>query len=147
METITYNGQEYDVPVRLSGGYLDFMLRADTQADFDREAKLVGLMTQDDEGNWSDLRDVRRLGAYTITKAIEDEEGNVVTPAVIDTRYHVNVRLSAEMTAAGAWRGWAVAWMMAGTVDIAPNANETGLKLNGITLLEPDTLTPSEVIL
>lgn len=77
---------------------IDFMLKADTQADFDTLATQEGWL--DDEGNTTGGVDIDRIDFIVATPAVIDEDGNVTTPAVLDPAYYVNVRLhSAKFTA------------------------------------------------
>jgi len=67
---------------------IDFMLKADTQADFDTLAIQEGWLDDEDGGV-----NIDRIDSIVATPAVIDEDGNVTTPAVLDPSYYVNVRL------------------------------------------------------
>ncbi len=147
-------GNDVEVPVQMNGGMVDCMLRADTKEIFEANAKAVELLvehTLDDGATvWKPAPgiDLRELGAHTLVHAVTDDEGNVTTPAVMDNRYHVNMRLGATATARGAWKKWAIQWSTAGSDNIIPNNTEIGKSLNGISLIDPITINnPVEHIL
>jgi hypothetical protein len=89
-----------------------------------------------------------------LTPAVLDGDGNETTPAVFDTRHHVNFRLappaSERLDEHGdpRWWQWALAWTMQGDNDTNPNAAEQAKILHDITLIDPDTISsPSRVFL
>ncbi len=59
----------------------------------------------------------------------------------MDSRYHVNLRLGPDIIAGGAWEKWAIQWAQLGSDGINPNNVETGKALNGITLIDPESLS------
>jgi len=141
------DGNDVEVFACLSGGMLDYSVRADDQATFDAVALSVGMLEEvelDDGGTV--LRpakgiNISRIGPVTLTPATYDDEGEVVTPAVVDDRYHVDVRLSPAATERGLWKTWAIAWMNNGVADDSPNASEVGQKHSGVTLLDTRTFS------
>lgn len=82
---------------------------------------------------------ITELGPHVLTPAAYDADGVVVTPAVLDTRYHVNFWLDAEMVAGGAWMRWATMWSYYGDA-IKPNNAEDGTAMQGIELIDPGTV-------
>ena len=82
---------------------------------------------------------ITEIGTHVLTPATYDEEGNVLTPAVLDNRYHVNFWLDAGTVALGAWMKWATLWTYYGAA-IEPNREEDGTDLQGIELIDPQTV-------
>lgn len=93
------------------------------------------------------------IGPVTLVPAVLSADGlTVITPAVVDTRVHVNVRLTGEAleavhVASGLkrWQNFALTWLEQGAVAQA-NKTEDGKALAGITLIDPDSIaTPARV--
>jgi hypothetical protein len=85
-----------------------------------------------------------------ITPAVIDEEGNVTTPAVLDTRPHYNLRIApwaqkalADDGVTPRWQETVLMWMANGSpIDPAEkNKAEDGIKLSDITLIDPTTIS------
>ena len=167
------NGRLYvnDTPVfaRLSGGTLHCMIRAINKETFDAVALQIGLLRYenpaqdeivDEEGNViqeavqasGDLIPapdvtIARLGPYIITPTTYDENGDELTSAIQDDRYHVNFWLHPKAVENGAWESWIVQWMQSNDVGVA-NKNEKSLEAMGIELIDPLTIaSPSNIIL
>lgn len=142
------NGTEVTVYVAIQGRVVDAIVRADTREDFEAAALSRNLLTEDADGNRTPAPGVNIdvLGPVTIKPAVLDEEGNVTTPAVTDSRYHVNIRITdpalSVVDAEGFenWRQTAIDWTAYGTPDTAINAEEQGLKLGGVVLIDPATV-------
>lgn len=68
----------------------DLMYRANDKEDWDAYALSSGLVTENGtpQGVYID-----EIGPITITPAVYDEDGDEIEPAVIDARWHVNVRV------------------------------------------------------
>ena len=162
---------EVDTPVyaRLLGGVLYCMVRAVDEATFNAVGLEVGLLSYenpaqpevlDEEGNVvteaveasgaivpSAGNTVTRLGPHIVTPGTYDDEGNVITPPVIDNRYHVNFWLGASVAARNTWEPWILEWM-ASDLEGTPNKDESSLAMNGIELIDPLTVvSPSNVLL
>ena len=134
-------GNDVDVPVALTGGMLDAMLRADTMAEFEAGLKLAGVWVQvEDEWQLAPGMELDVIGPITLTAAVYGDDYIIVTPAVVDSRIHANLRLSPEVVARNEWKKWAVAWTQNGSSSINPNSSEAGVKLSGITLIDPNTI-------
>jgi hypothetical protein len=67
----------------------DLMYRATDKATWDAWAALVSL-TYDDRPNGCYIDEI---GPVVVTPAVVGPDGTIITPAVMDNRYHVNVRL------------------------------------------------------
>ncbi len=71
-------------------GY-DLMYRATDEATWDAYADIVGL-TADGMPNGCYIDEIGPI--VTTPAVIDPETGNVITPAVVDEHFHVNVRLT-----------------------------------------------------
>jgi cytosine/adenosine deaminase-related metal-dependent hydrolase len=90
---------------------------------------------------------ITELGPHVLTPAVYDVDGAVVTPAVLDTRHHVNFWLNADIVARGEWMRWSTYWTYYGAV-IIPNNAEDGADVLGIELIDPATVdNPRNVLL
>ena len=135
--------------VAIENGILRAMIRATDKATFDAAALQVGLRVTNEEGDTVTPRSVTitELGPYVITPATYDEEGNELTPAVVDNRYHVNFWIDLARADALLWQQWAPLWTINGQVAAA-NANEVAYAYNGVELIDPMTVSsPSNVLL
>ena len=154
---------------KLDRGNLWCMVRAVDKATFDAQALAVGLTTYtnpavdavtdpdtgvivtpaiEPSGPVVPARGVTitEIGSHVLTPATYDEEGNVLTPAVLDNRYHVNFWLDAGTVALGAWMKWATQWTYYGAA-IEPNNMEDGTDLQGIELIDPQTVAKAVNVL
>lgn len=154
-ETISTPSGPASIPafVRWHGTYLDAILRADTPEAWEAAALAARLLIADvGEDGEPILRpgngvNIDVLGPVILTPGVYDPETlNVITPPVIDARHHINVRLAPEARETiheeSGWPLWQlviVRWMGEGTPDL-PNAEEIGLALDGVTLIDPDTI-------
>ena len=127
--------------VAFDRGSLWAMIRCTDKATFDAAALSVGLRYLNDEGQVVTPRGttVAELGPYVLTHAVLDANGNETTPAVLDSRYHVNFWLSPDAMARGNWETWAVQWTTLGT-DAPANNQEVAKALNGVELIDPGTI-------
>lgn len=155
--------------VNVSGGMVDAVVRATDEATFEAAARWAelryeetitttdpetGETTTEGTGEWVTSKGVNisPLGPVVITPGTYDADGNQLTAPVLDTRYHVNVRLngpavsSADEYGIPKWEKWALAWSMGGSTDTQINAQEVGKVLQGVTLIDPDTIrSPAQV--
>jgi hypothetical protein len=68
----------------------DLMYRATDEATWDAWAAIVSL-TYDGHPNGCYIDEI---GPVVVTPAVVGPDGEIITPAVMDNRYHVNVRLT-----------------------------------------------------
>jgi hypothetical protein len=68
----------------------DLMYRATDEATWDAWAAIVSL-TYEDRSNGCYIDEI---GPVVVTPAVVGPDGDITTPAVMDDRYHVNVRLT-----------------------------------------------------
>lgn len=134
-------GNNIDVPVTLSNGMVDAMLRADTTAEFEAGLKMSGIWVQVD-GLWqlAPGMGLDVIGPIVLTAAVYGDDDTLVTPSIVDSRIHANLRLSSAVVSRNEWKKWAITWTQNGSSNIDPNSNEAGTKLSGITLIDPDTI-------
>jgi len=145
--------------VSFCGSALLGMIRAVDRDTFHANALAVGLMVQTADGpryhrnitvaeEAPDKDDPRSapMPPIVLTPGEYDEEGNQLSPPVHDARYHANFWLNSHAANRGAWKQWAVAWSTQGEPGAA-NAGESSLALNGIELIDPDSVSsPSNVL-
>lgn len=152
------------VNVRVSGLMVDAIVRATDEATFIAAAKTAGLMYQLeetvvdvetgelsvsllDEWVWADGISIDVLGSVLVTPATYDELGVELTAAVMDERYHVNLRLMPPATlklneqGVERWKAWAQSWSVYGVVDAVNNSGESALVMLGVSLIDPDTVS------
>ena len=154
----------------LDRGNLWCMIRATDKATFDAQALAVGLKVHANpaipavvDPETGDIITeaveasgplvpaqgvtITEIGPHTLVPAVLDEAGDVVTPATLDNRHHVNFWLDAATVARGVWMRWATAWTYYGS-DIVRNAMEDGSSMYGIELIDPVTVSrPVNVLL
>lgn len=165
------NGDLVEIYADISSGYVDTIIRAKDRATFETAARARGLyyeetltvtdpetgeQTQQGTGEWKKAPGVNidPIGPVTLTPAIYDVEGVEITPAVVDTRYHVNMRIDEpalsrmddDVPTLERWKVTAVLWSMNGTPVEAVNAAEDAVALYDVELIDPDTISsPSRV--
>lgn len=155
--------------VRVSGGFVDAIVRAPDLATFEAAAKTAELMVEitetvtDEEtgettiqgtGEWRLSKGVHfdHLGPVILTPGTYDEDGNEITAPTFDTRHHVNIRMASPSTemrdSEGVlkWHKWAIQWTQNGTPDANTNASEQAKVLMNVALIDPDSISsPSRV--
>jgi hypothetical protein len=90
---------------------------------------------------------ITEMGPHTLVPAVYDEDGNEVSPATVDPRYHVNAWLAPWLVERGLWEQWALTWTQNGQPG-TPNHAEESVVYEGIELIDPLTVTsPSNVLL
>lgn len=128
-------------------GYIDAICRADNKAAWEAAALSQGLYVAGESDPMpAPGVNVDILGPVVLTPGIYDEDHNEITAAVMDNRYHVNLRIAEPMlskvNSAGfeRWKVTAINWTLYG-VDVAANAAEAGKELGSVTLIDPDTIS------
>ena len=133
-------GAPVEVFVRITDGYVDAMLRAAYRSAWIDAARVNGLI--DAEGNPVDGVTIDEIGDVVVTPATYDDAGNQLTPPDIDNRYHVNLRIRADLN----WQAIALNWMAHGNDDAVANKDEETRTLSRVSLIDPDTInSPSRV--
>jgi len=157
------------VLVHYSGGMLDAVVRATDEATFEAAARWAelkyevtetvtdpetGETTEQGTGEWATAKGVHisPLGPVVITPGTYDEDGTELTAPVMDNRYHVNIRLTdpalSRVDEYGVlkWEKWAMAWSLGGADDMQINANEVGKVMQGVSLIDPDTIASPALV-
>ena len=163
--------EENPIPVlvNLSGGMLDAVVRATDEATFEAAARWAELKYEVTEtvtdletgetatqgtGEWATAKGVHinHLGPAVITPGTYDEDGTELPAPVMDNRHHVNIRLTdpalSRVDDYGVikWEKWAMAWSFGGEDDTQINAQEVGKVMQGVSLIDPDTIaSPTRV--
>lgn len=157
MIIVAPDGTEVQCFVEEKDGMIDAILRADTRAAWETAAiaaeilEYITLRAPEGDGYVDVLRPVPGnnidiIGAAVIEEAVLDEEGNEVTPAVLDERFHVNLRLAepalSKVNDQGypKWKETVLTWMNFGVEDTESNKNEVGVKLSNVTLIDPSSI-------
>jgi hypothetical protein len=165
LHVVDENENATPVFATIDRGLLHCMIRCADEATFEAVGLSVGLLTHENEGSAEVLDEegnvveeavapsgaivasrgntVTRMGAHVITPAVLDDEGNEVTPAVVDSRYHVNFWIPV----AGDWEALITDWMANGE-DADANASESAVTHQGVELIDPLSVnTPHNVLL
>jgi len=122
--------------VRFAGGMLDAIVRATDADTFETAARWAELKYENDDGEW-----VASPGVNI------DVLGPVQVGETWDTRYHANIRIAdpalSKVDEYGVlkWEKWAMAWTMGGEDDTQINKAEVGKVLQGVSLIDPDTIS------
>ena len=136
-------GQPVVVFASDGGGFIDLALRADTKTAWETQALAYGLLVNDGTGKLrpSPGVSIDILGKITLADPASTM-ANPLPPLVRDARYHVNVRMAADLP----WQAMCLRWMKSGVVDVKTDGTEDAQVLLGVSLIDPDTLlTPSRV--
>lgn len=134
-------GELVEVFARECGDYVDMIVRADTHGYWRNVAEDWGLIDADENPMLGVTIDP--IGPVETTPAVFDALGAVITAAIIDNRYHLNLRVATDFN----WRPFASKWTQDGSATMS-NASENGKRFYRVTLLDPDTIsTPSRVFL
>lgn len=125
-------------------GFIDFTLREEIGGDWEAVLAGASFVTTDEEGQTVPVEGVHLdlIGPIVITPAVLSEDGlTVLTSAEMDERTHINLRIRGDVD----WQSFALDWAQDGTAAPA-NAGEQGVTLNGLTMIDPDSLSsPSRV--
>ena len=73
---------------------MDLMYRATDKATWDAYAASKGLTATDGENTYSLGCYIDEIGPVVTTPAVISGDGTILTPAVMDDRHHVNVRVT-----------------------------------------------------
>lgn len=168
-----YLGITYQLPLHDNGGMIDGAARST-----DRDSTLAALLDaglilpvyepitdpETGEVTWestgeidydsnghpieADGVEVVFLGNLVLTEGTYDEDGNELTPPVIDTHDSINFRMTghsleieSEVTPGELkWVETAVLWSLYGSPDPVQNKNEVGVVYGESSLIEPDTI-------
>jgi len=130
------------------GGMVDALLRADTEADWLTGAVFYGLLVDNGEGDLVNAPgvDISIIGPVVLTPGVYGLNGVVITPPVMDNRFHVNLRIHGiALTKIGEeshkkWQTMAMNWTVLGVDDTNGNKGERGKSLSKVTLVDPASI-------
>lgn len=156
-------GNEVEIYASQSGGYVDTCIRAtdrdtwiqaalsqnllyrDPITEIDAETGEETIVGYHDEIHASAGANITEIGPVVLTPAVLDAEGNVATPAVMDNRHHLNMRIAepllskADENGYPLWQKTALLWMQYGQ-PVEPNNMEAAKALSGVEMIDPDTI-------
>jgi hypothetical protein len=131
---------------------IDFMIKADTLADFDALALAEGWI--DAEGNPTEGVDIDRVDFIVETPPTFDGNGDLLTPAVLFPDYYANVRLHGVKFTAdtqnegdkGYERSEFATRFYAGSEQSFGSRPTTSYRLGNVELVDPETVdTPVRI--
>ena len=168
MITITApDGTPVEIYASQSGGFVDTCIRATDRQTWMQAALSQNLLYQDpitekttDEatgevtetivGYYDEIKasagaNITEIGPIALTPAVLGDEGNEVTPAVLDNRFHLNMRIAepllskADENGYPLWQKTALLWMTYGQ-PVEPNSEERAVAINGVQMIDPDSI-------
>lgn len=163
MTILDPNGNEVEIYASQSGGFVDFCLRAKDYQTWVRAALNQKLLYQDpitetdpetgeetvigfhDEIKVSRGAHITEIGPIELVPAVLDEEGEVISPAIIDNRFHLNMRITEPLLSKSdedgypLWKKTALLWMSYGR-PAKPNSEEKAKEVVGVEMIDPDTI-------
>jgi hypothetical protein len=144
------SGNDVQIFARQGEGFVDLCTRTGNREIWEAVAVAANLYIETDNGPAPDPDVcVVETPPIVLTPAVMDGE-DVVTPEVLDQRYHLNLRLLPGMLERvndegyPLWQLTALAWM-AGQ-DAEPNKCEAGKERQGITMIDPDSISSPSVV-
>jgi len=136
--------------VRFTGGMLDAIVRATDAATFETAARWAELkyeITETVTDPETDETSEEGTGEWVVSPGVHiDIIGPVQVGETWDTRYHANIRIAdpalSKVDEYGVlkWEKWAAAWTLGGEPDEQVNKNEVAKVLQGVSLIDPDTI-------
>jgi len=108
-----------------SSGFIDGYIRAESEADWVLGAIFYNVLIEDD-GNL-----LPNVGVY------------LADIGLLKGKYHINIRISPDSPCN--WREMGKAWTTFGIVDPEKNAEEVGLLLERVTLIDPTSIASPEL--
>lgn len=168
------NGEDVSVNLAEGGGMIDAQVRATDEASFvaaalDRKLYVKEMQTVvDDDGVESEepaldadgneiIRpaegvNVSVLGPVVVTPGTYEDDGTETSPPVIDSRYHLNLRLTgaalqeSDENGYPNWKALGIAWTTSGVADTEVNSHESSLIFSDVGLIDPESIdTPQRV--
>ena len=140
------NGNNVTVFLSFKEDCIDAVVRADTKEVWELAAISQALLLETDEGVVpAPGVNIDAIGPITIVAGVYDEEGEQVVAPIMDTRYHLNMRLEGpillKLNSQGfpKWKVTALHWTAYG-VEASSNKEEVGKDVMGVTLIDPDSI-------
>lgn len=163
MTILDPTGNEVEIYATQSGGYVDTCIRAlyrdtwiqaalsqallyrDPITETDPETGEETIVGYSDEIHASAGANITEIGPVVLIPAVLDEEGNVTTPAVMDTRHHLNLRIAEPLLSKSdengypLWQKTALLWMQYGQ-PVVPNNEELAKAVSGVEMVDPESI-------
>lgn len=161
------DGTPVEIFASQSGGFVDTCIRATDRDTWVQAALSQNLLYRDpiiekttdeatgevtetivgyeDEIKASAGANITEIGPVVLTPAVLDDEGNEITPAVMDNRFHLNMRISepllskADENGYPLWQKTALLWMTYGQ-PVKPNSAEQAKDVQGVQMIDPDSI-------
>jgi len=167
MTILDPQGNEVEIYATQSGPFVDTCIRATDRETWLQAALSQNLLYRDpiiekttdeatgevtetivgyeDELKVSAGANITEMGPVVLTPAVLDDEGNEVTPAVMDNRFHLNMRIAepllskADENGYPLWQKTALFWMTYGQ-PVEPNNQERAKVVSGVEMIDPDSI-------
>jgi hypothetical protein len=164
MTILDTDGNEVEIYAKQSGDYVDTCIRATDRDTWIQAALSQKLLYRDpitetdpetgekiivgyhDEIHISAGANITEIGNAVLTPAVLDAEGNVTTPAVMDNRFHLNMRIAEPLLSKEdengypLWQKTALLWMQYGQ-PVQPNNHERAKAVSGVEMIDPDSIS------
>ena len=119
--------------------YIDVGLRADTVEVIHAALQhpMIDAVTTDEDGNIQPKPEalLDYLGHIVVTPAVLDDEGEVVTEAVLHPKYHVNMRVVATPERIALYEQ-----LFAGMQPAQPDSSELAVLFEGVDIIDMATV-------
>lgn len=132
-----------------ANGYIG-KTRSKDRATFETIAERRGLMRRDDDGNLAPSNGVQlfEVPPPALVEPVFDDDGNITTPGVYDTRYHCDIFIGEPALSVPddtheelmKWQVTAIMWSQYGAVDENQNANEVARVIMDVALIDDRTI-------
>jgi len=152
MIIVAPDGTEVECFISGAGGMIDAVLRAESRDAWEQAAvaaEVLEPVTLD--GGATTLSPVPgnhidEIGPVMLTPGAYAEDGTEVSAPIIDSRYHVNLRLTEPALSKRddmgylKWETTVLTWMQHGVDDANANKSEIGKLLQQVTLIDPGSI-------
>lgn len=164
MTIVDPQGNEVEIYASRYSGFVDTCLRATDRDTWIQAALSQKLLYQDpitetdpetgeetitgyhDEIKISKGANITEIGPVVLTPAVLAEDGSVIEPAVMDMRFHVNMRIAEPLLSKldedgyPIWQKTALLWMTYGQPVTQVNNRERAKAVAGVEMIDPDSI-------